>query len=412
MSQPTLPPLWRNHDYNLLWIGRGLNVFGSQLSTVAYPLLVLALTHSPVRAGLVGTIEAIASIVGGIVGGPWVDRINRRTVAVGCLALQCLTMAALGALIATHVADITEILVSAGITGLLGVPAGIAMSVASTRTIAPGQMEEAMMLTQVRMVAAGIGGTGLGGVLFGIARAVPFVGDGVSYLAAAVCMLGVRTRLAVDRSAHEDESYLGSLAFGVHWLKGHPTVVAAAAALAFVVFSYVGIDILVIVLARRAGATSSEVGFALAMSVVGGAIGAALSPLGISVLGRLRVVLVALWAIPVLMTVMCFVHGFLTLGITYAAIEVFSPVITVVMFAKFNIAVPDAVRGRVLSLLNLLLSSLGAMAPAVAGLLVAAVGRGAPALMAVPGIGSALLISCVPALRRFVAADPEDLRES
>ena len=47
-------PLRRNRDYMLVWAGQGVSEFGSQISTVAYPLLVLALTHSPAKAGVVG----------------------------------------------------------------------------------------------------------------------------------------------------------------------------------------------------------------------------------------------------------------------------------------------------------------------------------------------------------------------
>jgi len=47
-------PLARNRDYMLLWSGAVLSELGSQTSAVAYPLLVLALTGSPAKAGVVG----------------------------------------------------------------------------------------------------------------------------------------------------------------------------------------------------------------------------------------------------------------------------------------------------------------------------------------------------------------------
>ena len=42
-----LPPLRRNRDFQLLWIGQAASALGSRASTVAYPLLVLTLTGSP-----------------------------------------------------------------------------------------------------------------------------------------------------------------------------------------------------------------------------------------------------------------------------------------------------------------------------------------------------------------------------
>jgi hypothetical protein len=38
----------------LLWSGEALSAFGSQISLVAFPLLVLAVTGSAAKAGVVG----------------------------------------------------------------------------------------------------------------------------------------------------------------------------------------------------------------------------------------------------------------------------------------------------------------------------------------------------------------------
>ncbi|HKB46170.1 MAG TPA: hypothetical protein VKC57_00630, partial [Ktedonobacterales bacterium] len=45
-------PLWRNGDYLLLSSGQAISSIGSQLSQFALPLFVLALTRSPVWAGV------------------------------------------------------------------------------------------------------------------------------------------------------------------------------------------------------------------------------------------------------------------------------------------------------------------------------------------------------------------------
>ncbi len=49
MTGPT--PLRHNRDFMLLQGGQLLSTFGSSMSSVAYPLLVLAVTHSPAKAG-------------------------------------------------------------------------------------------------------------------------------------------------------------------------------------------------------------------------------------------------------------------------------------------------------------------------------------------------------------------------
>ena len=55
--------LWRNRDYLLLWGGQLVSTVGSGISQIAYPLLALAITHSPAQAGLVGAVRALSYIL-------------------------------------------------------------------------------------------------------------------------------------------------------------------------------------------------------------------------------------------------------------------------------------------------------------------------------------------------------------
>src|SRR6266567_2223413 len=52
-------PLWRNRDFLLLWSGQTISVLGTNISTLALPLLVLVLTHSPALAGLLTAMRLL-----------------------------------------------------------------------------------------------------------------------------------------------------------------------------------------------------------------------------------------------------------------------------------------------------------------------------------------------------------------
>lgn len=51
--------LWRNRDFLLLWSGQAVSSVGSQLSLLAFPLLILAVAGSPAQAGLAGALRAL-----------------------------------------------------------------------------------------------------------------------------------------------------------------------------------------------------------------------------------------------------------------------------------------------------------------------------------------------------------------
>jgi MFS family permease len=71
-------PLWRNWDYLLLWSGQAISSIGSQLSQFALPLFVLALTGSPVWAGVAGGLRTIPYLFLSLPAGALVDRCNRK----------------------------------------------------------------------------------------------------------------------------------------------------------------------------------------------------------------------------------------------------------------------------------------------------------------------------------------------
>ena len=72
----TLVPLRRNRDFVLLQVGQTLSTIGSEATAIAYPLLVLALTHSPAKAGIVGFARVVPWALFGFAAGVVADRLE------------------------------------------------------------------------------------------------------------------------------------------------------------------------------------------------------------------------------------------------------------------------------------------------------------------------------------------------
>src|SRR2546430_17698279 len=56
-------PLWRNLDYMLLWSGQTVSTIGTEVSKLAFPLLILTLTGSPAQAGFPGAVRAFPYLI-------------------------------------------------------------------------------------------------------------------------------------------------------------------------------------------------------------------------------------------------------------------------------------------------------------------------------------------------------------
>ena len=77
-------PLWHNRDYLLLWSGQTISSIGSGISELAFPLLVLALTHSPAQAGFASALRTLPYFIFTLPGGALIDRWNRKRVMILC----------------------------------------------------------------------------------------------------------------------------------------------------------------------------------------------------------------------------------------------------------------------------------------------------------------------------------------
>ena len=71
-------PLRRNRDFMLLQGAQLLSSGGSQMTAIAYPLLVLALTGSPAKAGLVAFARLLGMALFALPAGLLADQWSRR----------------------------------------------------------------------------------------------------------------------------------------------------------------------------------------------------------------------------------------------------------------------------------------------------------------------------------------------
>ena len=99
--------LWRNRPFQTLWIGTSTSTLGVSVADIAYPLTILAITHSPALAGLFAAVQGLGMLLAGLPAGVLADRYHGRTIVI-------LTEAARAA--------VTAVLAVALIAGWLSLP--------------------------------------------------------------------------------------------------------------------------------------------------------------------------------------------------------------------------------------------------------------------------------------------------
>jgi predicted MFS family arabinose efflux permease len=366
-------PLRRNRDFTLLWTGQLVSTLGSQMSLVAFPLLVLALTGSPAKAGVVGFAKTVPALIFYLPAGVLVDRHDRRRLMVASNAIGAIALGSIPLALALGHLPFALIVVVAFVQGTVSSIFSLTEQGALPLVVEPSQVPDALASNEARRTSASLVGPPLGGLLFGIDRLLPFVADAVSYLASAVSLLFLRTPLQEPR-APTPLRLLADIAEGVRALWALTFVRASALAVAAANLIWGGLNIVLVVRAREHGASAASVGVIFALMGVGGLLGSLAAP---AIGRRVRVpviVIGAFWVEAALVASFALTYDPYVLGLL-AALAIFpSPAWNaVVVGARLTLA-PDRLRGRVNSVARLLSGSMLPLGALAGGLLSAAVG--------------------------------------
>jgi MFS family permease len=290
-------PLRRNRDFQLLWGGQAVSLLGSQTSKIAYPLLVLAMTGSPAKAGIAGFAAMLGYLLFPLPAGGLADRHDRKRIMIACDAIR---LAAVGSIaVAGWAAHITyvQVLVAGFAEGAASVFFGVAQRAALPMLVHSSQRSMAVSQNEARQNAAQLAGPALGGTLFGLSWAAPFAADALSYLASLVTLPFIKAPMqaavpavpavsalpavpavaavAAVRASRKLRAELGEgLAFT--WRQPFLRYSAFFAASVNVLLQVLTLGL--IVLARHDGASPAQIGLIVGCMGAGGLVGAFVAP--------------------------------------------------------------------------------------------------------------------------------------
>jgi uncharacterized protein YbdZ (MbtH family)/MFS family permease len=396
--------LSRNRNYGLLWTSQAVSEFGLSTTAVAFPLLVLAATGSAAASGLVLATAAIASLVAGLPAGALVDRWNRKYVMVVCEAMQATAAASLvaalwwGHLRLVHVIAVAAIL---GICGALFEPA----EAASLPNVVPDeQLSTAVAMNAARSHLGQLSGTAAGGFLFSIGRFVPFAVDMVTHGLAFVALLFLR--LPPRPVIREPVGHLGAeMVAGLRWVwRQRPIRLVALCAVGLNLF-FSAYYIVIIVLAVQRGIPAAEIGIMAAMLGVGGILGALAAPWLTRKLSPYLSIIGVFWALTALTPIAIVIGNGYLMGALFATMAFLAPTANTTIDTYLLLLTPDALRGRMNSVVSVVIAIAAAVGPVLGGTLVQTLSPRAAVLTSVAGMAVVTVLATLSSTLRGFARD-------
>ncbi|MGH3881674.1 MAG: MFS transporter [Actinophytocola sp.] len=388
----TTRPLWRNRDFMLLWSGQVVSTVGMRISSLAYPLLVLAETGSALQAGVVGFAQTLPFLLLYLPAGALVDRLDRRRVMLAADGVRVAVLASVVAALSWGEATLTHLVLAVFLDGACFVFFQLAESAALPHLVHRAQLPTALAQNQARENGAELAGQPLGGVLFAIGHAVPFAVNAASFAVSLLSLLFIRPRLQGPRE-RINNTLLADIAEGLTWLWRQRFLRAIVVLIGATNIVLNALPLVLIVRAQGMGASPALIGVLLSFSGLAAILGAFAAPwLHRRLPGRV-VIIGSLWVWAAGTAVLVAMPTPLALGAAAGAGAAIGPAFNVVVNAYRYALAPDHLQARTQSAGRMIAWGTIPLAPLVAGVLLAAIGSTGTLLVLAAFMGAVALVA-------------------
>ncbi len=343
---------FRHRNYRLFYAGQAISLVGTWMQSVTQAWLVLTLTNDPFWLGVVGAAQFTPVVLFGLVGGLVADALPKRRALVVVQAAMMILALLLWLLTATGAVTVALVLVLAlglGVANAVDMPVRQSFVV---EMVGRDDVANAVALNSAMFNGARVLGPAVAGLVIGAAGIAPaFLFNGLSFLAVIGGLLLMRdeelvpVRLAErPRTMAQVRSALGE---GLRYVRQTPAVLLATVVVGLVATVAMNFQVIVPAFARSVLGVGAE-GFGFLMAVSG--VGSVVAALGLAFGGPRPSVLIG---------------GALVLGAAQVALAATTnyPTAAVLLFlagaggiamaatanTMIQLAVPDRLRGRVMS---------------------------------------------------------------
>jgi MFS family permease len=344
---------FRHRNYRLFFGGQAISLVGTWMQAVAQAWLVLVLTHDPLWLGVVAAAQFIPVLVFGLFAGVLADNLPKRQTLLATQAIKMCLSIALATIAITGFASVPLLIVLALVIGTVNavdmpVRQSFAVEMVGREDIGNAVALNSAMFNGARVIGPAVAGLTIGAV--GVAAA--FVIDAASFLAVIVALAAMReTELYPAARIARPESFgavMTQLREGLQYVRATPVVLIAVLVVGLV--GTVGMNFTVIIPPYAQDVLDSDAagyGFLMAASGVGSLLaalwlafgdGSQIRRIGYGalILGAGEIALGASRSLPISLLLM--------VGVGFGGILMAATANT-----TMQLAVPDGLRGRVMS---------------------------------------------------------------
>lgn len=352
-ERPAADRLWRNRDFVFWWCGNLASTVGSAMSLVAYPLLVLAITGSPLQTAAVAGVEAAPYAVLSLVAGVFVDRLPRRVLLVGASFASMLATATIPVTHALGSLSVAQILLVALVNGIAGVVFSVAGVAVLPQIVPVRHLGPAAGQAELIWNVSAIVGPPLAGLLIVRSPVLPFVVDAASFGLVGLAVLAIQVSLDAQGEP-EPLNWRLDLTVGARRVLTQRRLRALTLVTIVGDLLFAGVAVLMTVLIKSRGGGSIGVGTIFAMAAIGGVVGSLLAARIENRLGLVRSVLVRSWVTAALFPLLALDVVPLAIGLVWSVINIMIAVMNVVQMRYIMTSIPENMLGRVQSFMTFL----------------------------------------------------------
>ncbi|HEX6513040.1 MAG TPA: MFS transporter [Chloroflexota bacterium] len=362
---------FRSYNYRLFWFGQLVSQVGTWMQRIGQSWLVLELTHSPDKLGLVTALQFAPILVLSLFAGVWVDRLPKHRVLVVTQTLALVQSLMLAYLTLAGTIQLWQIYVLALLLGAINAVDNPARQAFVMEMVGRENIVNAVALNSAQFNGSRLLGPAIGGLIIaGWSVGICFLVNGISFLAVLVGLLLMRPDQFFNVAPRRREAMtLGDqLRGGLKFVFGRTdlTIVVIVASVT-ACFGY-NFNVVMPLMARNAFNAGADA-FGLLMTAIG--LGSVVAAFAVATVGKsnLRLLLVGGMCFGGLEIATAaspwFPLAFLVLiGVGYAGLIVTSSANT-----QLQLSSPDHLRGRVMSVYSLMFTGTTPIGALITGFL-------------------------------------------